>query len=246
MDFIYSLPAGAQVGVFLLFLYWGYVLWKNRKKAVKEFKESDITYSPDEHSGEDPWRWSQAPEEVGLSIEQEDDQSSIHILPKRSSNELVFSLLGFSLAGLTAWLTVVILWRSGKEQFAPIGVICVMLAILVALSFALCSTDAPITTIIRKNDRLILRLRFAAFFHRHVTFRAKAAKAIEFKGDIQSFLAMNTDQLDRAPDMNIFVHRRFRTSRRFLLRCTPTQGKWLIEGLNQWRSIAVQAKRQKQ
>lgn len=246
MNFIYSLPAEAQIGVFLLFMYWGYVLWKNRKKAVKEFKESDITYSPDELSGEDLWRWSQAPEDVGLPVEQDDDQSTIHIQPKRSSNEIVFGLLGLGLAGLTAWLTVLILLRSRQEQFAPIGVICVMLAILAALSFALCSTDAPITTIIRKNDRLIFRLRFAAFFHRNVAFRAKIAKLIEFKGDIQSFLDMNTDQLDRDPDMNFFVRRRFRTSKRFLLRCTPTQGKWLIDGLNQWRTVAGQANQKNQ
>ncbi len=237
MDFIYSLPAAGQAVFILLFVYWGYVLWRNQRKAMKEYMDAD--YEPEGPLNEDSWRWEASPPEVGLLLEQEDGLSCLQLQPLRSSNEYIFGIIGLLLAGLTAWMGMVCLLRDSAEVVVPPGMTVGFLMVMAFLAFAFCAADAPVTSIVRTRDRLILKMRFAVFFHRKKVYRAKRAKRMVFKGSIQGLLEMNTDQLDRLPDFNLYVGRRFLPSKRYLLRCTPTQARWIVVGLNRWKEAVT-------
>ena len=232
MEFISSLPPVAKFVVFLIFVVWGFKLWSNWRKAKTGYR--DIPYQSNIEDGEVGWSWVTPPEEVGLTVEQTEDNSTLKLNPVRSSNEVLFGSIGLALAAFTFYLVALTVYRGGSATFIPPAMTYTVIGVLGLLAYGLCCTDAPVTDIFRSETALVVRSRFATFFHRKKTYSASKAGRLSFTGDLQSFLEMNTDQLDRLPDFYLYAKQPFRSSRRFLLRTNPAQTSWIIGGLNQW------------
>lgn len=235
MEFIENLPDPLRYAVMAIFVCWGFVLWKNWRKAKTQFNE--VEYIPEQILEEAAWGWAQPPSEIGLAVEQTEENSVLVLGPVRSMNENFFGVMGFALAALTVVLGVLSIVRQINEASYTPFLLSIGVGITLLFAYGLCCADAPITQIIRRQDRLELKIRLGIFFHRTATYKSSQAHKCKFTGKIQGFLAMNTDQLDRLPDFYLTIHRRFRTSRRFLMRCNPSQGNWIIAGLAQWREV---------
>lgn len=235
MELFRRLPEPAQFLVFLLFLYWVYTLWRNHRRAEKEYRE--IVYQADDKGRSADWRWVSPPVEVGLQVEQTDTASAIFLRPVRSGIEVIFSIFGLVFAAITLYSLATALAHLGDPTSLSPGMLLVGLGIMAGFSYLLFCVDAPVTAITRTEDRLVLEVRRAAILHSKVVYRKKQAMRLVFTGKIQGVLSMNIDQLDRLPDYYLMVKRRCYPSRRFLLRCTPSQGSWLVGGLNQWCGV---------
>ena len=216
-----------------VFLVWGIVLWRNWRKAKTQYPSVD--YTPPELPESEAWRWATPPDDLELHTLQTEHLSWLHLRPIRSFNEIIFGLLGFALALATLYVGGVVLINLFREPGFGWGLMQVIIvAVMAGLSYLLCCVDSPVTTISRSPDTMTIHVRLAIFFQRTVTYKHKSAAHITFDGKLQNVLAMNTDQLDRLPDYNLTVKRRFRPGQRFLMRCNPSQATWIIGGLNSW------------
>lgn len=235
MELFRRLPEPAQYLIFLLFLYWVYTLWRNHRRAEMEYRE--IVYQADDKGGSAAWRWVSPPVEVGLQVEQSDTASTIFLRPVRSGNEVIFSIFGLAFAAITLYSLATALTHLDDPTSLSPGMLLGGISIMAGFSYLLFCVDAPVTAITRTEDRIVLEVRRAASLHIKVVYRRKQAERLVFAGKIQGVLSMNIDQLDRLPDYYLMVKRRFYPPRLFLLRCTPSQGSWLVGGLNQWSRV---------
>ncbi len=228
MEFIHSLPLPVQLLFFALLGYWGVVLWRNHRRAGEQYPE--IAYMAENKEGQNDWRWADSPQELGLPVKTTATESWVFLHPVRSTFEVICTGLGLLFLAILLWSIIDRMVQHTDSQPIPLGMLVFIIVCFAGISAMLFRVDAPVTAIARTKDKLIFQVRMAAVFHRRVVFRSTRAKHLVFSGKMQGALTMNIDQLERLPDYYLVAKRRYHPSRRFLLRCTPSQGSWLVGG----------------
>ena len=78
-------------------------------------------------------------------------------------------------------------------------------------------------------------LRYAFYLTRNVTMKIGSVR--KFSGKVQSVVAQERDQ--PTPFFYVYARRRL-LSRDFITDCDPSQGAWVVGGLEDWRATAGQ------
>jgi len=142
MELFRRLPEPVQFLIFLLFLYWVYSLWRNHRRAEKEYRE--IVYKADVKGRSAIWRWVSPPVEVGLQVEQADTESTIFLRPVHSGIEVIFGILGLVFAAITLYSLTTALVHLGDPTSLSPGMLLVGLGIMAGFSYLLFCVDAPL------------------------------------------------------------------------------------------------------
>ncbi|MEB3182317.1 MAG: hypothetical protein VKL59_25265 [Nostocaceae cyanobacterium] len=90
-------------------------------------------------------------------------------------------------------------------------------------------------------ERVEIITKFANFIPRTTTYRRHQLFSIN--GKLQSFWTMESGQIQ--PDYKLIIERSllgyFQVNQTFRLRCDPTQGSWIVGGLDHWKSLCFSA-----
>ncbi|WP_163337877.1 hypothetical protein [Desulfopila sp. IMCC35008] len=233
----FSLKAKLILLPFLFVLL--FFLWRKIKRTKTSYEE--FSKDKTQNSTTISWQWHSPPAEVDLEVEQSADESRLRLYSTRSSTEIFCGLAGIVFATLTLCMLLAALLNTGGNYtytISPLGLACVT-PVLLLLAYGLCSVETPVTDIILSPNRLIIRRRFAIYFHKSTTYAAHKAKGLTITANVQNILQSTVDQFYRLPDFYLYVKKGFGPSKRFILRCTPKQTGWIVEGLNQWVSFIV-------
>jgi hypothetical protein len=177
------------------------------------------------------WRWSDPPTEITLRKDDAAGHSRLLLPDIRSGNNVVGSTIGYALAlGGVALLIYVFFLAPPTDQSGG-GRFFVSVFIIVSGRLLL-DLDSRLVAIDLQPDCVIFVVRYGIFlFHRIEVRRDTVAS---FSGKVQNALAM--ERYQRNPHYYLFVQRRL-SSKRFITLCDPSQGSWLIGGLENWRAI---------
>ncbi|HEY9829492.1 MAG TPA: hypothetical protein V6D26_02860 [Stenomitos sp.] len=87
-------------------------------------------------------------------------------------------------------------------------------------------------------DRVEIITKLANFLPRTTIY--KRSQLLSLKGQLQSFWTMERGQIQ--PDYKLIIKRPllgyFQVNQTFRLRCDPTQGSWIVGGLDHWKSLS--------
>ncbi len=87
-------------------------------------------------------------------------------------------------------------------------------------------------------DRIEIITKFATFLPRTTIY--KRCQLLSINGKLQSFWTMERGQIQ--PDYKLIIKRPmlgyFQVNQTFRLRCDPTQGSWIVGGLDHWKSLS--------
>lgn len=205
-----------------------YKLWSNHKKTRKDL--ADIPYIP--HA--EPWRWSLPPDELKLTIENHQSESLIRCPSKLSLMEVICSFMGVTFMAGSAVILVTVLMRSDWNGLDADPMVVLIFGGLFTTGWGATCIDGPVISLSRAPRRCIFKVRQACFFSRSVKISASQSARLSFSGKIQSLATMTVGQINHQPNYIILINRRFPMSRSVTLRCTPSEGNWIVRGLNQW------------
>ncbi len=241
MSFISNAPVAVQYFFLGLFLAWAIKLWDNWRKAKKDFPK--VAYDANTLTAEHQWSWAIPPAELNLTVIDAENESTIHLPAKKSSVEIFGSVLAGLLALLGVYLIGVIIYRTAMDMPIFMGGSLFCVALIFAAASALTKLNVPLLAITRTPHFVRFTIRRAYYWQYQVVFTTPHQVGMSFEGKMQNFLTMTIDELESLPDYYLLVKTPWRTSQKFILRVNPSQGSWIVSGLNQWleASLARQA-----
>ncbi len=199
----------------------------------------------------DPWRWRKPnlksnipfnykhPDSPG--IKDSPQVSSFVFRPGYLTLDFLSPASGLVLMGFTLLLMfrVVSIFVTEPIPLAHfLGSLCLCLGIF-AMGVCLLRYGDRVLRIDLYPDRVEFITMFVALIPRTVTY--KREQLVSARGDRQSFWAMERGQTQ--PDYNLIITRTLSGSwwinETFHLRCDPTQGSWIVGGLNHWKSLPL-------
>ncbi len=226
-----QLPDFLKPVVILLFIIWGTRLWLNWRKAKNDFQ--DVDYDEAGLKDSEKWRWTIPPADFGIKIKENENESTIVLPAKKSSMELVCTIFSLLLCLFAIFLSGTIIYRKIVQlPTMPVAGI-VMVLLILALAWALTNVNAPLTAISKTSDSIILTQRQAYINQRRLRIELPSHTVGSFSGKLQSFYAMDIDQLDELPDFYLIYKQPWRTDKRFIMRVKPDLAGWIVKGLNQ-------------
>ncbi len=214
------------------------VAWKRNFPPVNYLKNSQA------HT--DPWRWRRPRSQLSIPYDA-DSRLGVHNAPEVSSfifrQEFRFAdftahlfgalLIGFDLVGLVS--------PSQQDTSAEFSFLFVLIRYLLPLSLGLflLQVGDRAHRIDLYPDRLGIVTQYA-FCLQRTTFYQRD-QLVQVTGKCQSFLSMERGQTQ--PDYKIILgglwFGTLQMNKTFKLRCNPTQGSWIVGGLNHWRSLPI-------
>jgi len=208
-------------------------LWLNWKRA----KETPaVAYEVDtaSQSLEEQWHWAEPPEALNLVVNNSETESVINFSVPQRFSEAVCNLFAAFFGLLGIYLIGVIIYRYVNQQPMELLGSLIIVALIFVFAWVLTRTNTPILSITRAPDYIKFDIRQAYYKQRSFYLRAPIKPGTVFKNELQSFLAMNNDQVEESPDYYLLLKRPWKTDQRFILRVQPNQAGWIVDGLNQW------------
>lgn len=109
---------------------------------------------------------------MGFKTRQTGEESWLLLDPVRSFNEIIFSIFGACLFALAVYLMGLSIVRQVTAHDHMLVPSFIFGAVMVFLAWALCHTDAQVLAVARCRDRIKIKVRFAVYLRRCVSFRA--------------------------------------------------------------------------
>ena len=186
----------------------------------------------------DAWRWSDPPEGVLLRKEDSSGCSRLKLPDIRINFNEGGTFVGCCLIlfaiGLWCYFLFIIL-SSGKfnvDMFSAIGAVSVAPLFIAFIGYCAFYLDSRAVAIELERDRVIIVIRYGVILFRRFTYRRNRIRS--FSGKIQSSWTMERDQ--EVPRYHLSVKRGF-FSKTFVTDCDPSQGNWIVAGLENWRML---------
>lgn len=221
MDFESVLEAA---GVLTTILY----LWDR----IRDFRSFVHKHPPSQYAQGDrvgAWRWADPPPGVELQILDTVDFSRVILPDARNTGQMVALVAACGLLLLGIGMTIDVLVLSSDrghivdKLFLP--------ALVLLFGGALLDYDCRLIAIDLREDRVVFVLRYGVYLTRNITM--KVGRVRSFTGKVQSVLTVERDQ----PTPHFYLHaRRFLLAREFVTDCNPSQGTWVVGGLEHWRA----------
>jgi len=177
------------------------------------------------------WRWATPPPEVALHKLDTAEFSRLTLPDARSTAQVVALVAGCALMLLGAYMAfdALVLSPDRRNPFDAL----VLPALVLLFGGAMLDYDSRLVAIDLRQDRAVFVLRYGVFLTRNITM--KPGRVRRFSGKVQSVLTQDRDQ--RRP---FFFVRALRLllAREFVTICDPSQGTWVVGGLEHWRTTA--------
>lgn len=221
-----------------LLLYWGRGMYE--QIWVKGY--SPIDYLQTSQANSDPWRWRKPHGKLRIPYNVVDrpgikDAPNVSSFVFRSAfrfADFTFPFLGIALISFD----LLLIFRSTVSiaNFLSAFPMFIFLFCL-GVFFLQCYGDR-ILRIDLYPDRIEIITKFAHVLSQTRTY--KRHELLSINGKLQSFWTMERGQIQ--PDYKLIIKRSllgyFQMNQTFRLRCDPTQGSWIVGGLDHWRSLS--------
>jgi len=210
--------------IFLVFWFQIKSIKKNWTSFV--LQHPPLAYRPTD--GAEKWRWGTPPAEIKLRLDDAAEHSRLQLPNILSGVNILGSIVGYAIAlsGFALLINLVFLEPSKNGLAGPIFVF----IILVAFGRFLLDLDSRLVAIELERDRVSFVVRYGIFLFRRIALRRSAVNSCS--GQVQTALSMEKGQ--KEPLYYVFVRRRF-FSKKFFTICDPSQGSWVIAGLENWK-----------
>jgi hypothetical protein len=231
-----------SVLITFLVIHW---LYKEYDKIwVKGY--SPIDYLQTSQANRDAWRWRKPHDKLRIpyhaidrpGVRDTPNVSSFVFRPEFHCADFIYPLLGISLISFDLLLIFKSTVSGANFLFAFAGYL-----FLLCLGLSFLQYGDRVLRIDLYPDRIEIITKFAIFLSRITLYQR--CHILSIKGKLQSFWTMQRGQIQ--PDYNLIITRSllgyFQVNQTFRLRCDPTQGSWIIGGLNHWKSLSNQHSR---
>lgn len=218
-------------------LYWTHEVYD--KVWVKGYLPVD--YLQSSQVNRDPWRWREPRSNLRIPYNVA-DRPGIRDTPNVSSfvfrSEFRFAdflspLLGLALIGFDLLLIFKSTVSTANFLLAFVIYFC-----LFYLGWFFLQYGDRVQRIDLYPDRVEIIARFTNFIPRTIIYERR--QLLSIYGKLQSFWTMERGQTQ--PDYKLIIMRPllsyFQVNQTLRLRCDPTQGAWIVGGLNHWKSLS--------
>lgn len=229
--------AGLIVLIGCFILYWGHGLYE--KIWVKGY--SPVDYLQSSQANRDPWRWREPHSKLRIpynivdrpGVRDTPNVSSFVFRPEFRFADIISPLSGLTLIGFDLLLIFNSTISAANFLVAFAIYFCLFYLGLFFLQYG-----DRVRQIDLYPDRVEIIARFANFIPRTIIYKRRQLLSIH--GKLQSFWTKEAGQIQ--PDYKLMITRPllsyFQMNQTFRLRCDPTQGSWIVGGLNHWKSLS--------
>ena len=234
---VINLLSVLAVLITFLILYWCYgayqTLWVKNCPPVDYLQTSQVT--------KDPWRWRNPHHKLRIpynvldrpGIRDAPYVSSFVFRPEFRFGDFISPVSGIALISFD----LLLIFNSTLSATTFLPAFAVYLCLFCLGLFSLQYGDR-VLRIDLYPDRVEIIARFVYFLPRTTIY--KRHQILSINGKLQSFWTMEKGQTQ--PDYRLIIKRSllryFQVKRTFRLRCDPTQGSWVVGGLNHWKSLS--------
>jgi hypothetical protein len=201
---------------------------------------SPIDYLQTSQANRDPWRWRKPHSKLRIpydvvdrpGIRNKRGVSSFVFRPEFRFADFISPFAGIALISFDLLLIASSTVSATNFLFAFAIYLCLFCLGLFFLQYG-----DRVLQIDLYPDRVEIITKFANFLPRTTVY--KRCQLLSINGKLQSFWTMERGQIQ--PDYKLIIKRsllgRFQVSQTFRLRCDPTQGSWIVGGLDHWKSL---------
>lgn len=200
-----------------------------------------INYLQSSQANRDPWRWREPHNKLripyhvvdGPGIRDTPIVSSFVFRPEFRFADFVSPLSGLTLIGFDLLLIF-----NATVSAANFLVAFAIYFCLFCLGLFFLQYGDRVQRIDLYPDRVEIVARFANFIPRTTVYDRR--QLFKVHGKLQLFWTKEAGQIQ--PDYKLIITRSllssFQVNQTFRLRCDPTQGSWIVGGLNHWKSLS--------
>ena len=226
------------VPIAFLLIHWGHKIYE--KLWVKGY--SPIDYLQTSQANRDPWRWRKPHSKLRIpynvvdrpGVRDAPNVSSVVFRPEFRFADFISPLSGISLISFD----LLLIFNSTVSVANFLLAFAIYLGLFCLGLFFLQYGDR-VLQIDLYPDRVEIISKFANFLPRTTIY--KRHQLLSINGKLQSFWTMERGQIQ--PDYKLIITRSllgyFQMNQTFRLRCDPTQGSWIVGGLDHWKCIEI-------
>lgn len=220
-----------------LIVNWGYDRYK--KTWVESYLPVD--YLQTSQANRDPWRWRNPHTKLRIPYNVVDrpgvrDAANVSSLVFRPQFLVADFISPFSGIALISF-DLLLIFNSTVSTANLLFAFTIYLCLFCLGLFFLQHGDRVLRIDLYPN-RVEIITKFAIFLPRTIT--CTRHQLLSINGRLQSFWTMEKGQIQ--PDYKLIIRRSllgyFQVNQTFRLRCDPTQGAWIVGGLNHWKSLS--------
>jgi hypothetical protein len=220
-----------------LLLYWGHGVYE--KIWVKGYSSSD--YLQTSQANSDSWRWRKPHHKLRIPYNAEDrpgirDEPNVSSFVFRPAFRVADFISPFSGIALISFDLLLIFNStvSGTNFLLAFAIYLCMFC----LGVLFLQYGDRVLRIDLYPDRIKIITKFAIFLPRKTIY--KSHQLLSITGKLQSFWTIESGQIQ--PDYKLIIKRSllgyFQINQTFRIRCDPTQGSWIVGGLEHWKSLS--------
>ncbi len=244
MDDVVALDLmSSSMGVLGIFALYG--AWRLKQRLTRP-----VSYLQDSAPATAEWRWREPPDwpelahrdgvaGPGIRVEQAAASSILHLPTSTFAIARLWMAVGLGLCALAMALLAMFIYHSiDNDITVESWSLALVFLGLAWIGLRLQFSGSRVLRIELRPDMVILVANVS--FGLHWNYVCAYSPALEFRGRQLSIADMTWEH--DIPDFALYVDRRrqfwLRKSRRLLLTVNPTQGQWLLGGLQAWLAVA--------
>jgi hypothetical protein len=207
-----------------------YLAWLEFKRARRNWRQFIAEHPPIPYTASDvaePWRWSDPPPTIDLVKEDTSDTSLLRLKNIRNNMNVVGTILSFLLFAFALFMFVYVFILHPEPGIQVFRII--VTGLLVYGGWSVLYLDSRLVAIELSPKKAIFVVRYGVILFRRFTYRLGG---VSFSGKTQSDLSMARNQ--KCPNYYVYVNRWWWT-KRYVTDCDPSQGSWLVAGLDYWK-----------